>query len=135
MNGDIMTKKIKETMDKWKSGRFFPLTSRPWSVNTYALSKLWFRTGCIDIKEGDCKTMSSAIKSWVYQPNLAKPTECLLYCQVSEGGLGLYNNSCRAKANLIKSFLETACGLKFKVNLFHKAVFDHYVLEDTVLAP
>ena len=74
--------------------------------------------------------MSSAIKSWIYQPNLAKPTECLLYRQVSEGGLGLYHISCRAKANLIKSFLETACGQKFKVNLFHKAVFDHFVLED-----
>ena len=79
--------------------------------------------------------MSSAIKSWIYQPNLAKPTECLLYRQVSEGGLGLYNISCRAKANLIKSFLETACGLKFKVNLFHKAIFDHYVLEDDSPSP
>ena len=79
MNGDIMTSKIKETMNKWKSGRFLPLTSRPWSVNMDALSKLWFRTGCVDIKEDDSKTMSSAIKSWVYQPNLVKPTECLLY--------------------------------------------------------
>ena len=96
----------------------------------YALSKLWFRTGCVDIKEGDSKTMSSAIKSWLYQPNLIKPTECLLYRKVSEGGLGLHNISCRAKANLIKSFLETACGHVFKVNSFHKAIFDHYVIKD-----
>ena len=37
---------------------------------------------------------------------------------------------CRAKANLIKSFIETACGKTYKVNQYHKVLYDHYVLED-----
>ena len=40
LNGDILTSKVKKTMDSWKLGRFLPLTSRPWSVNIYSLSKL-----------------------------------------------------------------------------------------------
>ena len=34
-NGDILKKTVREQMGSWKSGKFLPLTSRPWS-NCYA---------------------------------------------------------------------------------------------------
>ena len=79
--------------------------------------------------------MTSAIKSWIYQDLISKPSECLLYRKVQEGGLSLYHISCRAKANLIKSFIETACGNDFKVNDYHRALFVYYFLENAESDP
>ena len=33
-NGELMKKKVRDQIGSWKSGKFLPLTSRPWSLNT-----------------------------------------------------------------------------------------------------
>ena len=43
VNGDQLQSRIKNTVGPWKAGRFMPLTLRPYSANTYALSKVWFK--------------------------------------------------------------------------------------------
>ena len=43
-NGEAMVSTIKNIMDKWKTGKFLTITSRPWSSNIYTLSKIWFWT-------------------------------------------------------------------------------------------
>ena len=32
---------LTELGNSWKSGKFMNVTSRPWSLNTYALTKVW----------------------------------------------------------------------------------------------
>ena len=40
VNGDIIQKRIADTVNSWKSGKFMEITSRPWFLNTFALSSL-----------------------------------------------------------------------------------------------
>ena len=39
VNGDSVGEKVKKTINPWRAGKFMPLTMRPHSLNTYALSK------------------------------------------------------------------------------------------------
>ena len=65
------------------------LTSRPWSINSYCLPKLWYRTGCLDLRVGDTDAITSDVKSWLFQDMLLKPEELVTYRKVELGGLGL----------------------------------------------
>ena len=51
-NGDIQVTKVKNIFGAWRTGRFMPLTDRSWSINTYGLSKVWYRTHCVDLRYG-----------------------------------------------------------------------------------
>ena len=127
-----MVEKIKTKIDSWKAGKFVHLTSRPWSINSYVLSKLWFRSACIDVRKGDCIKMTSAYKTWLYIDNLAKPQEEILYRYPDDRGLGYFNIQWKSQAHLISSFLETVFGDKFLVSPFHKALFDKFVLGEKI---
>ena len=41
-NCDELWERFGNVLGAWKGGKFMPLTQRPWSVNTYALPKIWF---------------------------------------------------------------------------------------------
>ena len=62
-NGDSLVDKVKNTIGPWKGGRFMPLSLRCHSVNTYCLSKLWFKCGSIDLRAGDTNKITSNVKS------------------------------------------------------------------------
>ena len=51
-NGEDLKKKIKDQILSWKAGKFLPLALQPWSLNTYCLSKLWYRAACLDPRQG-----------------------------------------------------------------------------------
>ena len=104
INGEILVKQVKKKTELWKTGRFMPLVSRTWSVNSLVFSKLWYKTASIDLRVGDISKMTSEVKSWIYQLHLTKPQESLLYRDIKEGGLGLFNIAARAKANILVSF-------------------------------
>ena len=135
INGEIMVEQVKKKMDAWKTGRFMPLVSRTWSVNSLVFSKLWFKTASIDLRVGDISKMTSEVKSWIYQPHLTKPQESLLYRDIKEGGLGLFNIAARAKANILVSFCQSAFGHKCSINMFHHDIFRIHVLQDKVKNP
>ena len=42
-NGDELKEKFENLIGTWRSGRFMPLSQRPWSVNTYACPLVWYR--------------------------------------------------------------------------------------------
>ena len=50
----------------------------------------------------------------------------------NDGDLGLHSVKEKSRAFLIKSFLETAVGSFFKKNVYHEAIYKHYVLNDTI---
>ena len=42
VNGDLIQSRVANTINPWKAGKFMPVTMRPWSINSYGLSKAWF---------------------------------------------------------------------------------------------
>ena len=132
-NGDIVQLRVSNTINPWRGGKFMGLSMRPWSVNNYALSKVWFRCGSVDLREGDISAINSCVKSWLYADLLEKPSEAVMCRPSSYGGLGVYSVRYKAKALLIRTFLETAVMPKFRHSLLHSSMFRFHVLEDTTV--
>ena len=109
INNDELQKRVQSCIGSWKSGKFMPLVCRPFSLNTYCLSKVWYRTGSVDMRVGDISAITSKVKSYCYQDLYQKPSEVLLYRGVEEGGLGLHHLRSKSLANLISTFIQTAC--------------------------
>ena len=130
-NGDIIQHRVANTINPWRSGKFMDLTMRPWSVNTYVLSKVWSKCRSVDLREGDINTINSSIKSWLYADLLEKPSEMVMCRPTSYGGLGVCSVRYKAKALLIRSFLETAVIPKYRQSLLHSLMFRYHVLGDT----
>ena len=132
-NGDEIQSRVKNTINPWLAGKFMPLTQRPWSVNCYSLSKVWFRCHSLDLRILDTVSINSKIKSWIYADLLVKPEEKILFRPANCGGLGLLNVNIRAQACLIKTFLETAANQKYLQNLYHVSLFRYHILNDRSL--
>jgi hypothetical protein len=113
VNGDQLQQRVKNTVGPWKAGRFMPLTLRPYSANTYALSKVWFKCSSVNLRNQDIDSITSQVKSWLYQDCLEKPSELVLYRDSLVGGLGLFHVKTRSLALLIRSFMETASNPNF----------------------
>jgi hypothetical protein len=135
-NGDQLQTRIKNTVGPWKTGKFMPITLRPYSANTFALSKVWFKCNSINLRLSDINTINSQVKSWMYQDCLEKPSETILYRDNKDGGLGLFHVRIRSLALLIRSFLETALNPNFRHSLFHEILFRYHVMgEDSLPNP
>ena len=130
-NGDIVQQRVTNTINPWRGGKFMALTMRPWSVNNYVLSKVWFRCGSVDIREGDISAINSAVKSWMYADLLEKPSEAVMCRPPSYGGLGVNSVKYKAQALLTRTFLETAVNPNFRHSLLHSNMFRFHVLGDT----
>ena len=130
---DYLKEKLRVTIGSWKSGKQMPLVCRPFSLNTYCLSKVWYRTGIIDLRQGDIQDMTSKCKSWCYQDLLQKPSEIILFREVEQGGLGLYHIESRGIANLISTFLQTAVNSRFKQSLMHNHLYRYHVHKEHCL--
>ena len=132
-NGDIVQKRTTNTINPWKAGKFMPLTSRPWSINSFALSKVWFECSSVDLRVGDITAISSSITSWLYADLFEKPSEGVMCRPISYGGLGVLSPKFRALTCLIRSFLETAANPKFRRNLYHDHLFRYHILNENDL--
>ena len=77
---------------------------KPYTANVFLLSKISYRSGVTCLKASDIHKMQSALKQWVCQELLQKPSEVLLFREKCEGGLELVNFTARAYANVIKKF-------------------------------
>ena len=72
VNGDIIQTRVTNTVNSWKSGKFMDMTSRPWSINSYALSKVWFKCHSVDLRVTDINSITSKVKRWLFQDQLEK---------------------------------------------------------------
>ena len=88
-NGNILKEKVSKICRSWKAGKFMPVILRPYSINTFVLSKLWFRSSNVNLRVGDVASFNSSIKSWIYADFLVKPEEETMFRQRSKGGLGV----------------------------------------------
>ena len=132
-NGDQLQARVHNTIGPWRAGKFMRLTLRPYSANTYVLSKVWFKCSSLNLRVQDISTINSSIKSWLYQDCLEKPSELVQFRQPKDGGLGLFNVAIRSMACLIRTFLETATNPNFRHILFHELLYRFHVLGETSL--
>ena len=123
VNGDTLQLKVKNTVNPWKGGKFLPITQRGWSLNSYALSKVWFRAKSVDLRVGDVKAITSSCKSWLYQDMFAKPEEMVLHRPHSYGGIGLQSVKYKALACYISTFMQTAANPNFRSSLLHQLLY------------
>ena len=65
-----------------------PLIQRPWTINSYTLSKVWFKCSSVDLRIQDSSSISSKIKTWLYADQLERPEDMINYQPVHLGGLG-----------------------------------------------
>ena len=132
-NNDELQTRVKSTINSWKSGKFMPLVCRPFSVNSYALSRVWFRTHSVDLRVADINQITSSCKSYIFQDMLEKPSELVLFRKVDDGGLGLHSVKCKALASLITTFIQTAASSRFQQSLYHNSLYRYYCLDDDSL--
>ena len=132
-NGDILQNRVASIINPWRGGKFMALTMRPLSVNNFALSKVWFRCGSVDLREGDISTINSSIKSWLYADLYEKPSEAIMCRPTYYGGLGLYSVRYRSQAMLIRTFMETAVNPMYRHSLLHSQLYRYHILGDTSL--
>ena len=104
-------------------------------INSFVLSKVWFKCHSVDLRVADINSISSKVKSWLFQDQLEKPEEMVLHRPISVGGFGLHNVKYKALASLIRTFMETAANPKFQLNLFHSLLYRVNVLDDDSITP
>ena len=121
-NCDELLERFGKILGAWKGGKFMPLTQRPWSINTYALPKIWFRCHSLELRAGDISKINSCIKSWLYTDCLEKPEELVMHRPGYKGGLAVQHVKYKSLAILIRSFLETALENVFITNVYHQAL-------------
>ena len=132
-NGDILQERVSKTINPWRAGKFMPLSMRPSSVNSFVLSKVWFRCGSVDLRVADINAINSSVKSWLYGDMFEKPPEMVMCRPTSNGGLGVHSVKFRAQALLIRTFMETAAHPQFTHSLLHSHMFQYHVLENKTL--
>ena len=127
--GDIVQERVTNTISPWRGGKFMSLSMRPWSVDNYALSKVWFRCGSVDLREGDISAINSCVKSWLYADLLEKPSEAVMCRPSSYGGLGVYSVRYKAMAPLIFLKLQS----KFRQSVLNSIMFRFHALGNTTV--
>ena len=130
VNGDALQQRVENTVKPWKAGKFMSITQTGWSLNSFALSKVWFRTHCVDIREQDINKIHSSAKSWLYADLFLKPAELVMFRPAYYGGLEVHNVKYKALAALTRTFLETAYNQSFQRSLFHSNLFRFHILND-----
>ena len=68
INYDQLQDRVQKTIGPWRGGKFMSLTSRPHSINTYCLTKIWFRTSSINLRLCDLSNISATVSHGYLHP-------------------------------------------------------------------
>ena len=112
-----------------------PLTTRPFSANTYALSKVWYRCSTINLRQSDINSITYSVKRWLYADMFLKPSEEVLYRPISQGGLGLTSTKHKSLASLLRTFLELSANPSYLPSLFLSSLYRIHVLDEDLPSP
>ena len=88
----------------------------------------------MDLRITDITNLTSKVKSWLFQDQLEKPEEMILFRPIDMGGLGLHNVRYKAKASMIRTFLETAIHPSFSHYLYHNLLYRANMLGDETIS-
>ena len=56
INGEDLTKKVKMAVAVYKSGRHSPLICRPFTINTFVMSKIAYRSSIVNLRSSTHRT-------------------------------------------------------------------------------
>ena len=127
-NGDISVQRAENTTRQWRTGKNMPLSMRSWSLNTYCLSKIWYKTKSVPLGKCQISKIVSAIKKWIYQDLFIKPEEQILFRSRAAGGLGVMDVASKSLAGMARTFMETAANPEFSHRLDHSTMYEYHVL-------
>ena len=128
LNCEVIEKRVRDTINPWRGGKFMSIVERGHSVNTYAFSKAVFRCSSIPLRLETEERVQSAARVWILQDCYEKPAAAVLHRAPQEGGLGLYSMRCRALAMLLRTFCELACNTSFRSSEYLAALWRSEVL-------
>ena len=131
-NGEILRDKLAKLCGAWKSGKFMSLTDRPFSANTYALSKVWFRCYSVNLRQSDINFILSAVKKWLYADLFLKPEPMILFRPPMQGGLGLISVKHKAQACLLRTFTELAINPTYLSSQYLNILYRAHVLNENL---
>ena len=130
VNGDDLTKRVKAAVAVYKHGRHSPLICRPYTINTFVMSKISYRSSIINLRSQDINNIQSVCKQWINKQLLVKPQECLLFREEDQGGLGLIHTESRCLANLTRTFIQLSHPYSKYCSLFLNSLFRCYILNE-----
>ena len=122
-NGSKILKKVKLVADKWKGGRFYDFLLRPYIVNTYLFSNIWYSAGVIDLQLGHLDDIQKRGNQYVHSDCFLKPQKVANYLEKGKMGLGIVHVRTKALALFIKNILNEA---NPDGNCYLHAVIDYY---------
>ena len=88
LNTDATIEDIKTNLKFWR-GKYLSKKGIVRVINTYVLSKLWYKTEVINLLQTQIKTIEDAIFSTIWNGKLAKINRQVLKLPYNEGGLAL----------------------------------------------
>ena len=128
-NADVVTEKVKKMSGMWRASCFMALIDRAHAVNCKILSKIWFSTSSIPLRQDDIRHINAAIRSWILQDQIShRLSNLIMYRGIEDGGLGLLHVQSRSEAHLIRTFLEMAGNPNFRRSDLNVALLRQRVL-------
>ena len=91
LNCEVIEKRVCDTVNAWRGGKFMSIVERGHSVNTYAFSKAVFRCSSVPLRLETEDRVHSAARVWMMQDCYEKPAATVLHRAPDDGGLGLYS--------------------------------------------
>ena len=129
-NAEALIDKVRNMVNIWHSGKFMDLLDRSTAVNSNIIGKLWYHAASVSLRKSDFKTITKLVKQYIYQDLQIRPSDQALYRPVMEGRLGLLHTESRCQAVLIRSFIETAVGGKYALNISNSELYRQKVLNE-----
>ena len=128
LNCEVIEKRVCDTVNAWRGGKFMSIVERGHSVNTYAFSKAVFRCSSIPLRAETEARVHGVARVWMMQDCYEKPAATVLHRAPEDGGLGLYSMRSRALAMLLRTFCELACNPSFRSSEYLAALWRSEVL-------
>jgi hypothetical protein len=135
VNCDMVEKRVQDTVNPWRGGKFLPIVERGHSVNVYGYSKAFFRCHSIPLRRGSEARLLTMARSWMLQDTFPTPSRLVLHRTAEAGGLGLQAVGCRALACLARTFLELAVNPQFLHSIYLEDLYRTEVLGEWSGAP
>ena len=129
-NSNQIKDKILKITKSWCSGKFMDLTQRDYSCNSFLFSKISFKCATIQLTKTVIKFIKKKSRKWILQDVYAKPSTMALTRPGNCGGLGLQSVDMRAKAMLIKTFVEQATDPRYRHSLYLESLYNQEVKKE-----
>ena len=86
-NGIKVVNKVSRVADRWKGGRFYDFLLRPYIVNTYLFSNIWYAASVLDLQLGHLDEIQKKGNQYLHSDCFLKPQIIANYLPRDQMGL------------------------------------------------